>query len=82
MIDREISAGIVVAYLLWVLTVGLCIAAWVADDINVGRLSLLLCGAAVTATIRTYFVTQSERIKAALIVAATEQPGGRVRPMR
>lgn len=82
MVDREISAGTVVAYLLWALTFTLCIAAWVMGDINVGRLSIITCGAAVTATVRTYFVIQSERIRAALIVAATERPESRVRPMR
>lgn len=82
MIDREISAGTVVAYLLWALSATLCAVAWAVGDINVGRLSILLCGAAATATVRTYFVAQSERIKAALIVAVTERPDNRVRPMR
>lgn len=81
MVDREISAGAVVAYLLWALSLTLCAVAWVVGDLDVGRLSIILCGAAATATVRTYFVAQSDRIRAALIVAATEHPDGRVRPM-
>lgn len=88
MIDREVSAGAVVAYLLWGLTVVLCVGAWVLGDINVGRLSILTCGAAVTATVRTYFVDQAQRIKLALMVTATVREGepargrGTVRPLR
>lgn len=82
MVDREIRAGTVIAYLLWALSVTLFAVAWIVGDINVGRLSIIVCGAAATATVRTYFVAQSERIRAALIVAMTDDRTAQVRPMR
>lgn len=82
--DREVSvsAGCVAAYLLWALSLTLCMIAWFVDSMDVGRFSLIVCGGAVTATIRTYFVAQHYRIKAALIVAATEPPPALVKPIR
>lgn len=82
LIDREISAGAVVAYLLWTLSLVLCGVAWLADDLDIGRLSLIVCGAAVTATVRTYFVCQGERIRSALTVTSVVRGDASVRPLR
>jgi hypothetical protein len=51
-------------------------------SIDLGMLSLLVCGAAVTMTIRVYFITLGRKIKAALIVAATEGAESTVRSLR
>lgn len=82
LIDREISAGVVVAYLLWTLSFTLCVVAWVADNLDIGRLSILLCGAAATATVRTYFVRQAERIRSALAITSVVRGDDSVRPLR
>lgn len=82
MIDRDIRAGTVVAYLLWALSLTLCGVAWAVGSLDIGRLSIILCGAAATATVRTYFVAQAERIKAALAVTAIARESGSVRSLR
>lgn len=80
--DRDISVSCVVAYGLWVLSFALCALAWALNDINVGRLSLIICGASITATVRTYFVTLSRRMRDAQVVTSTVTGSTRVRPMR
>jgi hypothetical protein len=69
-----------VAYGFWVAAIVMCVLACAVNSPSLGRLSLLSTGVAATATIRSYFITLAVRIKAALIVAATE--GREVRPIR
>lgn len=69
MVDRQISAACVAAYGLWVGALGLWITSYLSDDPGLGNLSLMVTGAAVTATIRSYFIDQSKRIKTALAAA-------------
>jgi hypothetical protein len=45
---------------------------WMVKMPEVRSLGFIICGAAVTATIRSYLVTLRRRIEAALIVAVEE----------
>lgn len=69
--DRVVSAGQLVAGVLWTLAFGLWGAAWIVGNSNVGRLSLLICAAAATMTVRCFFTTQQRHIKNAMRVTAT-----------
>jgi hypothetical protein len=71
----EVSVACTIAATLWVLSVVLMAVSWFWETDSLARLSLLICGAAVTATIRVYFIGLGRRMKAMLIVAATEGPG-------
>lgn len=83
MLDKEISASCVVAYGLWLLSIGLLVASWFVPGGDVGRTAIIVCGAAATATIRTYFIALSRRVRAALIVATTESgEASRMRTVR
>lgn len=81
-IKVECSVTAAAAWVLWSLSTGLCLVAWGTKSIDLGMLSLLVCGAAVTMTIRVYFITLGRKIKAALIVAATEGAESTVRSLR
>src|SRR4051794_40924990 len=63
MTDREVSAGCVVAWLLWGGTVLVFVVGWVVDVAPLRTSAMLVCGAAVTATIRTYFVNQNRMMR-------------------
>lgn len=82
MVDRNISASTVAAYALWALSLTLCVVACAVGNIDVGRLSIIVCGAAVTATIRTYFIALSLRIQSAMTVTSAVRDGSQVRPLR
>jgi hypothetical protein len=64
----NVSATCATAYVLWAGAVGLWLASWVDHSPTIGRLSLIVCGAAVTATVRSYCVELSQRIRNALAV--------------
>jgi hypothetical protein len=83
MIDRQISVGLssITASLAWALAFILCGVAWLLGSIDVGRLSLLLCGVAVTLTVRAFLVEQTARIKSTLIASHDIGPAP-VRSMR
>lgn len=70
MTDKKISAVSVAAGTAWALSLGLWGLAWIISSDDIGRLSLIVCGVAVTATIRSYLVTQDERIRTALAVTS------------
>lgn len=76
----DLSLSCLVAYGLWLLSVGLVITSLIVESVEIGRVSLILCGAAITATVRTYCIVLGRRIEAALIVAC-ETPQ-EVVPMR
>lgn len=64
--DRPISAGCVVAWGAWVGALLLLFASWFlppepGDDL--GRMGLGMCGVAVVAHIRLFFVAQSEHLR-------------------
>lgn len=80
MVDRSISAGVVVACTLWVVCLGLWGLSWVAGE-EIGRLSLIFCGAAATATIRSYIVCHEEQMKMALTVTSTVGSEGPLAPV-
>ena len=65
MTDREISAGCVVAYGLWVCVVTLLATAWAVNSEGLGRVGLAMSAAAATATIRSYFVRTNKMIRSA-----------------
>jgi hypothetical protein len=77
MIDRrvEVSLGNLAAYGAWALAVALLAVAWITDGQLLGMTAVMVGMVAVTATVRTYFVGLGRRMKAMLIVAATEGPG-------
>lgn len=80
MVDRQISAACVVAYGLWFACLSIWGVAWVVDAAPVYALSIIFCGAAATATIRSYFIDQNQRIRTS--IAAARQGGSVVRPLR
>lgn len=87
--DREVSVSVsancLCAYALWAAVGVLLGVSWAIGSDNVGRLAIIACGAAATATIRSYFVAQSRRIRNALQVTGhfrSDREDARVRPMR
>lgn len=79
MVDREISIGNLVACTLWGACLGLWFVACLMHNEDIGRLSVIVCGGAVTATVRMFLVAQWQRIRTALIVTDGHPP---VRAMR
>lgn len=78
MLDWKISVSGVVAYGMWVTSFGLWGASWAFEQEDLGRLSLIFSAAAATATVRTYFVAQSRRIKLALAIRAEREAEQRI----
>lgn len=77
MIDKNVSAGQVAAWGLWAISIVLWAVAWWAGD-QVGRLSILVAGMAITAHIRCYFVDQHRRLRSIMAVrSAVEHHGVR-----
>lgn len=68
-VDREISVSCVVAYLLWALSLAMWAAAWKLGP-EMRALAVMVCIAAATGTVRTYFISLGHRIKAAMAVTA------------
>lgn len=70
--DRAMSVGCAVATALWVLSGVILIFSVAVWDgplaLHLGRFSIILCGAAVTATVRNYFVTTNRVIRSVLAV--------------
>lgn len=62
--DRFVTLGSVVAYGLWALGLLMLVFSWLVGDADLathlGRGGLFLCGAAITATVRIYFVKQNK----------------------
>lgn len=81
MVDRSfnVSVGCVVAYGLWSACLTLWCVSWITHLAPLGQLSLIICGMAVVATIRTYFIGFHERMKTALAVT---REAGSVKPIR
>lgn len=65
MTDRSVSIGCMVAYSLWVATLGLLVAAWITGDWRVGHTALASSAAAATASVRQFFVHQNKMLKRA-----------------
>lgn len=82
MVDRQLSASCVVAYALWGLCLGLWAVSWLIGQEQIGRLSIITCGAAATATVRTYCLLVLERVKNALVVTREVTGHSVVKPMR
>lgn len=82
--DMKISAGCAVAWGLWAVSVVTFAVAWPLGIEGLSRLSLMLCGAAVTATIRTYFVNQNRMMRNAFELGrdSVSMPLADVRSMR
>ena len=74
--DRElhITVTCLVAYLFWLLSLGVWLAAWEFHSLHLSNLGLILAAAAVTAQVRGYFIRQAERIRTALIVTGRAAP--------
>lgn len=64
--ERQISVSCLVAYSLWGVTLLVWALAWVVDVPALLALSIIIAMVAATATIRTYFVAQSSRIKSSM----------------
>lgn len=79
MIDRKVSAGCVIAYALWAIALAVWGMAWVLHVRPLGDLSIIVSGAAATATVRTYFVGHLQRMKTAMAVTSVV---GEVTPLR
>lgn len=80
MFDRQINAGCVVSWAMWVLSIALAIVASIYDSMDVGRFSLIACGGAVTVTLKHFLTAHARQIKTALIV--TGRAEDRVRHLR
>lgn len=80
MFDRQISAGCVASWAMWGASIALAVVAAIYQSMDVGRFSLIVCGGAITVTIRTLLEGHAQRIKAALIV--TGRAEDRVRTLR
>jgi hypothetical protein len=81
--EKEIktNATALVAASLWITSLAAWGVSWAVDVFYVSILALLICGAAVTATIRSYFIAQTEQLRNALIVTGRSSEGD-VRPLR
>lgn len=66
MFERQVSVSCLVAYSLWFAATVLWVLLWAWDSRPLATASIIVAMAAGTATIRTYFLAQSERIKRAL----------------
>lgn len=71
MIDRNISAGRVIAGGLWAATLLVWAGSWAADNAHLGRLAIIFSAAAGVAQVRFYLIDQQERIKTAIAVVGT-----------
>lgn len=80
MFDRQINSGCVAAWGLWGLSICFTIVGSIFHSIDIGRASILLCGGAVTMTIRQLLARQERIITTALIVS--DRAGGEVRPLK
>lgn len=69
--DFQISVSCVAAYVLWAASLIVWGIGWVTHIDDVGRLSLIICGAAVTAQIRSYIIDQHRRFRNMLAVTAS-----------
>lgn len=71
------------ACLLWVVAVGIWLAAWRLDSPDLRTLSIMVCGGAVTATIRSYFVAWSRHLRTVMQVTGQGgRVGGPIHPLR
>lgn len=68
MMDRDVSVGCMIAYLLWLLSLLMMIAGTTVGDVAWQNWALLLALGAGTATIRSYFVRQNRIVREALAV--------------
>lgn len=75
--DRDISAGCLVAYSLWIVALALLILSWVLACEQLGHAAMVAAAAAGTATIRQFFVDQNRYIREAFELGRDS-----VRPIR
>lgn len=80
MLEREIGLRCLITYGLWVLTVLTWFTSWLADLDDLGRLSLIICGAAATTSIKGMFIEQHRRMKDAIAVTSVVVPFDVSRP--
>lgn len=77
--DRATSLGCVVAYTLWTISGLLMLTSWLIWDDHLaehlGRTGLIVCGAAVTATVRSYLVRQGRLLRAAYEMGREDRRG-------
>jgi hypothetical protein len=78
LVDREIHTNTtsLLATALWILSVLAWGISWLFDQRYIAVLSLLICGAAGTVTVRAFFIAQTEQIRTALIVTGRDQSEG------
>lgn len=69
MLERDINARCLVVWGVWTLAVAIWGAAWLLGSDHLGRLSLIVCGAAVTVTVKQMFVEQRKHLRATITVA-------------
>lgn len=69
--DTQISAACAIGWSLWVASFAIWGLSWLLGLAEIRALSLIVCGAAVTATVRSYFIDQHYRFKTALAVTAS-----------
>lgn len=74
MTDIKIPVGVVVAYGAWALAVGLMATAWAAGSSLLGLTAVLVSMIAATATVRTFIVGLSERMRTAMAIVRTVSP--------
>lgn len=82
--DPKVSTNCVIAYSLWAASLAIWALAWLLDERYLASLSIIVAAAAATGTVRSYFVAQSRRTKAAIALLTTvnEPQGATVRTMR
>lgn len=71
--DKQVGMSCVIATALWVLSLAVWGVAWAFDHEHLGRLSIIICGAAATTTVRCYFIEQYAKFKAAMVVTRAVQ---------
>lgn len=77
--ERHISARCLMSSGLWALCVVAWAVSWMVEQPDLGRLSLILCGAAVTVTVKGMFIAQRRYIKS--VAAVTSVVGSSVRTL-
>lgn len=71
MLEREISARCVLSYALWSVCLIVWAISWALGSDDLGRLGLIVCGAAVTGSVKWMFIQQREHFKSVAAVTGS-----------
>lgn len=73
-VELSTTAGLVIAYAAWALTLATWTIACIVGSGDMRALSIIVCGVAVTATIRTYFVGLHQMVRNAFELGRDSAP--------